>query len=76
VTASSIELARGAIAAGHVLTIPLVRDLDTKRETLVLAWPPKPTEIKPSRLTSTTTAIVVVLATARTQLDAIRKAER
>ena len=72
----TIELARGAIAAEHILTIHLVRDLDSKREVLVITWPPEPTEIKPSRLASTTTTIVVVLAEARVQLAAIRKAER
>ena len=72
----TIEFARGAIAVEQFLTNHLVRDLDTKREALVITWPPQPTEIEPRRLAKTTTAIVVVLAEAGVQLSAIRKAER
>jgi hypothetical protein len=72
----TIELARGTIAAEHILTIHLVRDLDTKREVVVIAWPTRPTKFKPRELASVASAIVVVLAEARMQLTAIRKAER
>jgi hypothetical protein len=72
----AIELARGTVAAEHSLIIHLIRDSDTNREVLVITWPPQPTEIEPRRLAKTTTAVVVVLAEARVQLAAIRKAER
>ena len=42
----------------------------------MITWPSKPTEIEPRQLAATTSAVVVVFATARTQLAAIRRAER
>ena len=77
-----IELARNHLAADHFLIVQLVRDLDatggppdTRKDTLVIIWPDQPTAFPPSQLTPVTNAIIIALATARTQFAAIRSAE-
>jgi hypothetical protein len=69
------ELAR-ALVGGDALAISLTRDRQSHRETITLVWPSRATVIEPGDLSSVTTAVVVVFATARTQLAAIRAAER
>ena len=71
-----IELARNQLAADHFLIVQLRRDLDTRKDTLVIIWPAGPTEFPPSQLTPVSNAIVIALATARTQFAAIRAAEQ
>lgn len=85
----TIELARGEIAAGAVLTIHLIRprpDLEDNlakspaaravpAELVAFRWPDRDTEIPARRLPAAASAIVAVLAEARVQLAAIRAAE-
>ena len=79
-----IELARNHLAADHFLIVQLVRDLDTGtgrsgfdpgKDTILIIWPDQPTEFPPSQLTPVTNAVIIALATARTQFAAIRSAE-
>jgi hypothetical protein len=72
------EIARQVISDGHVISIRLQRDVDTRREvSIAFVWPPQPVLIEPAQLTMVTAAIAIIgaLAQARIELVRLRAAE-
>jgi hypothetical protein len=70
------ELVRQVVSDEHVISIRLLRDIDTRREvSIAFVWPPQPTLIEPPQLTMVTAAIVGALAQARIELARLRAAE-